>query len=81
MNHTKHCWQIYVDYHKCVIAKGEEFRPCRQVRLHSHIERSREEPNATPQFFYAYRSLCPSSWCERWDEQRENGIFPVDLDR
>jgi Cytochrome oxidase c subunit VIb len=30
-NQTKHCWQNYVDYHKCIIAKGEEFRPCRQV--------------------------------------------------
>jgi hypothetical protein len=32
VNHrTKHCWQNYVDYHKCVNAKGEDFRPCRQV--------------------------------------------------
>lgn len=30
MNQTKHCWQNYVDYHKCVTAKGEDFRPCRQ---------------------------------------------------
>ncbi|KAE8348347.1 cytochrome c oxidase polypeptide vib [Aspergillus coremiiformis] len=29
-NQTKHCWQNYVDYHKCVNAKGEDFRPCRQ---------------------------------------------------
>lgn len=28
---TKHCWQNYVDYYKCVNAKGEDFRPCRQV--------------------------------------------------
>ncbi|KAE8362025.1 cytochrome c oxidase, subunit VIb [Aspergillus caelatus] len=27
---TKHCWQNYVDYYKCVTAKGEDFRPCRQ---------------------------------------------------
>ncbi|KAB8235491.1 cytochrome c oxidase subunit VIb, partial [Aspergillus alliaceus] len=27
---TKHCWQNYVDYHKCVNAKGEDFRPCTQ---------------------------------------------------
>ena len=32
VNQTKHCWQNYVDYHKCIIAKGEEFAPCRQVR-------------------------------------------------
>ena len=30
-NQTKHCWQNYVDYHKCIIAKGEDFAPCRQV--------------------------------------------------
>jgi len=33
------------------------------------------------QFFLAYRSLCPSSWCERWDDQRENGNFPTRLDQ
>jgi cytochrome c oxidase subunit 6b len=31
-NQTKHCWQNYVDYHKCITAKGEDFAPCRQVR-------------------------------------------------
>jgi cytochrome c oxidase subunit 6b len=29
-NQTKHCWQNYVDYHKCINAKGEEFAPCKQ---------------------------------------------------
>lgn len=51
MNQTKHCWQNYVDYHKCILAKGEDFAPCRQ-------------------FWLAYRSLCPSGWYQRWDEQR-----------
>jgi len=60
-NQTKHCWQNYVDYHKCILAKGEDFAPCRQ-------------------FFLAYRSLCPSAWCERWDEQRDKGNFPVNLE-
>ncbi|KAI5241403.1 hypothetical protein E4T43_05484 [Aureobasidium subglaciale] len=60
-NQTKHCWQNYVDYHKCILAKGEDFKPCRQ-------------------FFLAYRSLCPSSWATRWDDQRENGTFPAKLD-
>lgn len=37
VNQTKHCWQNYVDYHKCVIAKGEDFAPCRQVSsVHAH---------------------------------------------
>ncbi|KAI0512846.1 cytochrome c oxidase polypeptide vib-like protein [Xylaria bambusicola] len=80
-NQTKHCWQNYVDYHKCINAKGEDFAPCRQ-------------------FFLAYRSLCPSGWYQRWDDQRgscrpalviwamtgltdyiaEAGNFPVKLD-
>ncbi|TQV97643.1 hypothetical protein V2A60_006618 [Cordyceps javanica] len=60
-NQTKHCWQNYVDYHKCITAKGEDFAPCHQ-------------------FWLAYRSLCPSGWYQRWDEQREGGNFPVKLD-
>lgn len=24
------CWQNYVDYYKCVNARGEEFEPCKQ---------------------------------------------------
>ncbi|TDZ37827.1 Cytochrome c oxidase subunit 6B [Colletotrichum sidae] len=60
MNQTKHCWQNYVDYHKCINAKGEDFAPCRQ-------------------FWLGYRSLCPSGWYQRWDEQREAGNFPVNL--
>ncbi|ODN76835.1 cytochrome c oxidase subunit 6B [Cryptococcus amylolentus CBS 6039] len=31
-NQTKHCWQNFVDYHKCVNAKGEEFAPCQQFK-------------------------------------------------
>ncbi|RPA94128.1 cytochrome c oxidase, subunit VIb [Choiromyces venosus 120613-1] len=32
-NQTKHCWQNYVDYYKCINAKGEDFAPCRQFYL------------------------------------------------
>lgn len=56
MNQTKHCWQNYVDYHKCILAKGEDFAPCRQ-------------------FWLAYRSLCPSGWYQRWDEQRGAWLY------
>lgn len=34
---TKHCWQNYVDYHKCVNARGEEFAPCRQVHFEASL--------------------------------------------
>ncbi|KAI8976133.1 cytochrome c oxidase, subunit VIb [Pilobolus umbonatus] len=29
-NQTKHCWQNYVDYFKCIDARGEDFAPCQQ---------------------------------------------------
>ncbi|ODQ79623.1 hypothetical protein BABINDRAFT_162002 [Babjeviella inositovora NRRL Y-12698] len=28
-NQTRHCFQSYVDYHKCINLKGEEFEPCK----------------------------------------------------
>merc|ERR1712029_1315233 len=92
-NQTKHCWKNYVDYHKCILAKGEEFKPCRQfflayrslwqnyVDYHKCILAKGEDFKPCRQFFLAYRSLCPSSWCERWDDQRENGTFPARLDQ
>ncbi|KAJ3101845.1 Cytochrome c oxidase subunit 6B [Phlyctochytrium planicorne] len=55
---TKNCWQNYVDYFKCVAAKGEEFAPCNQFRA-------------------SYKSLCPGKWIDRWDQQREDGVFPA----
>ncbi|PHH93172.1 hypothetical protein CDD83_10721 [Cordyceps sp. RAO-2017] len=60
-NQSKHCFQNYIDYHRCILAKGEDFQPCKQ-------------------FFLSCRSMCPSSWVERWDEQREAGNFPGKLD-
>lgn len=97
MNQTKHCWQNYVDYHKCIIAKGEDFAPCRQVGAAGLAGTIPELTRC--QFWLAYRSLCPSSWHKRWDEQRgmcpskerypfhstngspEYGNFPVKLDQ
>ncbi|TIB97388.1 hypothetical protein E3Q18_02630 [Wallemia mellicola] len=28
-NQTKHCWQSFVDYHKCIKAKGDDYAPCK----------------------------------------------------
>ncbi|CAN6633761.1 cytochrome c oxidase subunit 12, mitochondrial [Trichomonascus vanleenenianus] len=55
-NQTKHCFQSYVDYHKCVNAKGEDFAPCKV-------------------FWHAFNSLCPNAWIEKWDDQRQRGVF------
>jgi cytochrome c oxidase subunit 6b len=59
-NQTKHCFQNYVDYHKCINAKGEDFAPCTQFKI-------------------AYRSLCPPGWVTRWDDLRDAGNFPANL--
>ncbi|BFG19344.1 hypothetical protein CerSpe_056190 [Prunus speciosa] len=57
-NQTRHCFTRYVEYHRCVAAKGEGAPEC-------------------DKFAKFYRSLCPGEWIERWNEQRENGTFPV----
>ncbi|KAI9202370.1 cytochrome c oxidase, subunit VIb [Polychytrium aggregatum] len=37
-NQTKNCWQNYVDYHKCIRVKGEDYAPCQQFwRAYSTI--------------------------------------------
>ncbi|KAG2646881.1 cytochrome c oxidase subunit 6b-1-like [Panicum virgatum] len=59
-NQTRHCFTRYVEYHRCVAAKGEGAPECEK-------------------FAKYYRSLCPSEWVERWNEQRENGTFPGPL--
>ncbi|RDB30992.1 Cytochrome c oxidase subunit 6B [Hypsizygus marmoreus] len=31
-NQTRHCFQAYQDYFKCIAAKGEDFAPCMQFK-------------------------------------------------
>ena len=31
-NQTRHCFQNYTDYFKCITAKGEDFAPCKQFK-------------------------------------------------
>jgi cytochrome c oxidase subunit 6b len=31
-NQSKHCWQNFVDYQRCIRAKGEEFSPCQHFK-------------------------------------------------
>ncbi|KAN0120917.1 Cytochrome c oxidase, subunit VIb [Russula decolorans] len=35
-NQTRHCFQNYTDYFKCISAKGEDFAPCKQFRRAYH---------------------------------------------
>ncbi|KAJ0025684.1 hypothetical protein Pint_08380 [Pistacia integerrima] len=57
-NQTRHCFTRYIEYHRCVAAKGEGAPEC-------------------DKFAKYYRALCPGEWIDRWNEQRENGTFPV----
>ncbi|KIK80972.1 hypothetical protein PAXRUDRAFT_833206, partial [Paxillus rubicundulus Ve08.2h10] len=55
-NQTRHCFQNYTDYFKCIAAKGEDFAPCKQFKraynslcpsehIDSQIRRSAREWN------------------------------------
>ncbi|KAF3781953.1 Cytochrome c oxidase subunit 6b-1 [Nymphaea thermarum] len=59
-NQTRHCYTRYIEYHKCIQAKGKGAPECEK-------------------FARYYRSLCPSEWIQKWNEQRELGIFPGPL--
>ncbi|CAI0447869.1 unnamed protein product [Linum tenue] len=59
-NQTRHCFTRYIEFHRCVAAKGEDAQDCQKYAKY-------------------YRSLCPSEWVDRWNEQRENGTFPGPL--
>jgi len=30
-------------------------------------------------FFRVYNAMCPNAWVERWDDQRERGVYPVPI--
>ena len=51
---------------------GEKIKSTQATRQKSNI--------VLYQFYLAYRSLCPSGWVARWNDQREAGNFPVDLE-
>ncbi|KAI0774966.1 subunit VIb of cytochrome c oxidase, partial [Trametes elegans] len=63
-NQTRHCFQNYTDYFKCIAAKGEDYAPCKQFkRAYNSLC-----PSTLPNLI------------EKWDEQRENGTFPASLE-
>ncbi|XP_042364420.1 cytochrome c oxidase subunit 6B1 isoform X1 [Plectropomus leopardus] len=59
-NQTRNCWSNYLDYHRC-----QKVLDARGV-------------DTTPCDWYkrVYKSLCPISWVQKWDDQREEGTFP-----
>ncbi|XP_073426639.1 cytochrome c oxidase subunit 6B1 [Dendrobates tinctorius] len=59
-NQTKHCVQNYLDYHRC----------------QKSLNAKGKDPYLCEWYHRVYKSMCPNSWVEKWDEQREAGTYP-----
>ncbi|XP_022131889.1 cytochrome c oxidase subunit 6b-1-like [Momordica charantia] len=51
----------------------------RYIEFHRCTAAKGEGAPECDKFAKYYRSLCPSEWVEKWNEQRENGTFPGPL--
>ena len=67
-NQTRHCFQNYVDYHRCV----------RFLRK-QELEGEEAEAKCFP-FKRLYKIMCPSAWFEQWDEWVSEERSPFYLD-
>jgi len=71
-NQTKNCWQNYVDFHRCVAAKGEDYQPCQVFRRRYKI--------LCPQSWVSYlANVNLLLQVERWDEAIQSGTYPSDV--
>ncbi|XP_051927972.1 cytochrome c oxidase subunit 6B1 [Hippocampus zosterae] len=59
-NQTKNCWSNYLDYHRCQKA----------------LDAKGADNGPCEWYRRVYKSLCPMSWIQKWDEQRAEGTFP-----
>ncbi|XP_072534775.1 cytochrome c oxidase subunit 6B1 [Salminus brasiliensis] len=59
-NQTRNCWQNYLDYYRCQKA----------------LEGKGVDVAPCDWYKRVYKSLCPMSWIEKWDTQRDEGNFP-----
>ncbi|KAG7507780.1 cytochrome c oxidase subunit 6B1-like [Solea senegalensis] len=57
---TRNCWVNYVDYHRCQKALTAKGQDTLPCEWYRRVS----------------KSLCPSAWIQKWDEQREEGTFP-----
>jgi len=61
-------FQNYIDYHKCIKAKGDEFAPCKQF-LRAYRSLCPSESMNTLSTFVAKSSQFPSSVSDEWVRQ------------
>ncbi|CAM9319541.1 unnamed protein product [Scytosiphon promiscuus] len=59
VNQANHCWNLYNEWVLCAKKADEEGTNPRKCNMKRH--------NAT--------AICPDEWTEKWDEDRDEGIF------
>ncbi|XP_070584968.1 cytochrome c oxidase subunit 6B2 [Erythrolamprus reginae] len=59
-NQTRNCYQNYIDYYRCLNIMKTKGKDIEKCEWYHKV----------------YKSLCPSSWIDHWDEQRKLGTFP-----
>ncbi|RVE59655.1 hypothetical protein OJAV_G00190790 [Oryzias javanicus] len=59
-NQTRNCWSNYVDFYRCQKA----------------LEAKGVDTAPCEWYKRVYKSLCPMSWVQKWDDQRDEGTFP-----
>ncbi len=79
-NQSKNCFQNYIDYYRCVDAKGEEFEPCNQFKK-AFTSLCPTKWVIFLHFFYFLLvwMVAHSIYViqiETWDQQREDNTFP-----
>ncbi|XP_040183124.1 cytochrome c oxidase subunit 6B1 [Rana temporaria] len=62
-NQTKHCFQNYLDFHRC----------------EKSLTAKEQDPYPCQWYKKVYQSMCPNSWVEKWDDQRDAGTFPAKI--
>ncbi|CAG8957864.1 hypothetical protein HYFRA_00000204 [Hymenoscyphus fraxineus] len=80
-NQTKHCWQNYVDYHKCILAKGEDFAPCRQVGWISNGWADRSDQLWRSSFWRIVPCAQAIGVRDGMTSEVQKGTFPTRLDQ
>ncbi|XP_020667572.1 cytochrome c oxidase subunit 6B1 [Pogona vitticeps] len=60
---AKNCYQNYLDFHRCEKSLTARGKDTYVCQWYKRV----------------YQSLCPTSWVDQWDEQRENNCFPGNI--
>ncbi|XP_043832840.1 cytochrome c oxidase subunit 6B1-like [Dromiciops gliroides] len=59
-NQTRYCWQNYLDFHHCEKAMNDRGGDASVCEWYKRV----------------YKSLCPASWVNSWDDHIAEDTFP-----